>query len=177
MKPELAPHNTTRREMLKTLSCGFGWLAFAGLAQRAAVAADGPFGGKATHFPARAKRVIFLSMRGGPSHVDTFDYKPKLTADTGQAGQRPGTKLLGSKWSFKQHGQSGLWISELFPHLAKHADDLCFIHSMQTDFPAHPQAFLQMHTGHTAIPRCVDGVRPRDGEREPARLCHALAAE
>ena len=86
-------------------------------------------------------------MRGGPSHVDTFDYKPKLTADTGAPATRPGTKLLGSKWKFAQHGQSGLWISELFPNVANHADDLCLLRSMQTDLPAHPQAFLQMHTG------------------------------
>jgi hypothetical protein len=137
-----------RREMLKTLSSGFGYLAFAGLSTQAARAAgEGPLAPKGSHFPARAKRVIFLCMRGGPSHVDTFDYKPKLTADSGAAGTRPGTKLLGSKWNFAQHGQSGLWISELFPNVAKHADDLCLLRSMQTDLPAHPQAFLQMHTG------------------------------
>ncbi len=140
-----------RREMLKTLSSGFGYLAFAGLSTQAAQAAklpsESPLAPKGSHFPARAKRVIFLCMRGGPSHVDTFDYKPKLTADSGAAGTRPGTKLLGSKWNFAQHGQSGLWISELFPNVAKHADDLCLLRSMQTDLPAHPQAFLQMHTG------------------------------
>lgn len=137
----------TRRDILRTFSCGFGWLAFAGFAQRLALAEASPLAPKTTHFPARAKRVIFLSMRGGPSHVDTFDYKPKLTTDTGKPGNRPGTKLLGSKWNFSQHGDSGLWISELFPNVANHADDLCLIRSMQTDFPAHPQAFLQMHTG------------------------------
>ncbi len=142
-----APQTISRRVMLKTASCGFGWLAFAGLAGRAALAADNPLAAKATHFPARAKRVIFLTMRGGPSHVDTFDYKPKLTADSGKPGKRPGAKLLGSKWKFTQHGRSGLWISELFPNVAQHADDLCLVRSMQTDFPAHPQAFLQMHTG------------------------------
>lgn len=133
--------------MLQAASCGFGWLAFAGIAQRVALAAENPLAPKATHFPARAKRVIFLTMRGGPSHVDTFDHKPKLDADSGKPGKRPGTKLLGSKWKFAQHGKAGLWISELFPNLARHADDLCLIRSMQTDFPAHPQAFLQMHTG------------------------------
>ncbi|TLD70949.1 DUF1501 domain-containing protein [Phragmitibacter flavus] len=140
-----------RREMLKSLSSGFGYLAFAGLATQASQAAapprEGPLAPKASHFPARAKHVIFLCMRGGPSHVDTFDYKPKLSADSGAAGQRPGTKLLGSKWNFAQHGQSGLWISELFPNVANHADDLCVLRSMQTDLPSHPQAFLQMHTG------------------------------
>ena len=141
----------SRREMLKTLSSGFGYLAFAGLAARAAEMAtaprEGPLAPKQPHFAPRAKRVIFLCMRGGPSHVDTFDYKPKLTANTGAPAIRPGTKLLGSKWKFAQHGQSGLWISELFPNVANHADELCLLRSMQTDLPAHPQAFLQMHTG------------------------------
>jgi hypothetical protein len=92
-------------------------------------------------------------MRGGPSHVDTFDYKPQLTADTDKPGKRPGTKLLGSKWKFTQQGRSGLWISELFPNVAKHADDLCLVRSMQTDLPSHPQAFLKMHTGNSQFVR------------------------
>lgn len=141
----------SRREMLKTASSGFGYLAFADLAARAAeqsaASREGPLAPKQPHFPARAKRVIFLCMRGGPSHVDTFDYKPKLSAKSGAPGTRPGTKLLGSKWNFAPHGQSGLWISELFPNVANHADELCLLRSMQTDLPAHPQAFLQMHTG------------------------------
>lgn len=141
----------SRREMLKTVSCGFGYLAFAGLAASAAQAGGSPLMPKPPHFPARAKRVIFLCMSGGPSHVDTFDYKPKLAADSGKsaasAGRLARGTLLGSPWNFSQHGQSGLWISELFPEVARHADDLCLIHSMQTDLPAHPQAFLQMHTG------------------------------
>ena len=154
MHSEPAPQNLSRRAMLKTLSCGFGWLAFAGLAQRLALADTiSPTRFRGAHFAPRAKRVIFLTMRGGPSHVDTFDYKPKLNADSGKAGRRPGTTLLGSKWKFAQHGQSGLWISELFPNIAQHADDLCLIRSMQTDFPAHPQAFLQMHTGSAQFVR------------------------
>lgn len=143
----------TRRDLLKKFWCGFGWLAFAGIASREAAAAGtavqhaGPLSPKLPPLPARAKRVIFLTMRGGPSHVDTFDYKPKLTADTDKPGRRPNTKLFGSKWKFSQHGRSGLWISELFPNVAKHADELCLIRSMQTDLPAHPQAFLKLHTG------------------------------
>jgi hypothetical protein len=112
-----------------------------------------PLAAKTPPLPARAKRVIFLTMRGGPSHVDTFDYKPRLTADTGMPGKRPGTKLLGSKWQFTQNGQSGLWISELFPNVAKHADELCLVRSMQTDLPAHPQAFLNLHTGNVRLAR------------------------
>jgi len=150
----------TRRDVLRKFWCGFGYVAFAGmLAEQAArgaaagapvVAAghpDNPLAPKMPPLPARAKRVIFLTMRGGPSHVDTFDYKPKLIEDTGKPGKRPGTALLGSKWKFSQHGKSGLWISELFPNLAQHADELCLIRSMQTDLPAHPQAFLKLHTG------------------------------
>lgn len=144
----------SRRAMLANLSCGFGWLAFSGLAGRAeGAASENPLAPKPTHFPARAKRVIFLCMRGGPSHVDTFDYKPKLTADTGKPGKRPGTKLLGSKWKFSQHGRSGLWISELFPNVARHADELCLLRSMQTNLPAHPQAVLNMHTGTSQFVR------------------------
>jgi hypothetical protein len=150
-----APFNPSRREALKTLSSGFGYLAFASLAARAAAAAgtatagkpESPLAPKAPHFPARAKRVIFLCMRGGPSHVDTFDYKPQLATDGGKPGKRPGTSLLASKWKFAQHGKGGLWISELFPTGAKHADELCLLRSMQTDLPAHPQAFMKMHTG------------------------------
>ena len=84
----------TRRDLLRNFACGFGWVAFAGLAQRGLGAVSNPLGPKAPHFAGRAKRVIFLCMRGGPSHVDTFDYKPKLTTDTGKTGKRPGTCLL-----------------------------------------------------------------------------------
>jgi hypothetical protein len=148
----------TRRDVLKNFSCGFGWLAFASLAHQASAAATptapaaplpaNPLAPKAPHFPPRARRVIFLTMRGGPSHVDTFDYKPQLTTDTGKPGKRPGTSLLGSKWRFTQNGRSGLWISEAFPNVAQHADEMCLVHSMQTDLPSHPQAFLKMHTGN-----------------------------
>ncbi len=145
----------TRRDILRQMSCGFGYLALAGLTAGAAESAKpgGPLAPRAPHFPAKAKRVIFLTMRGGPSHVDTFDYKPKLTADTGRPGKRPGTKLLGSKWNFAQSGKSGLWISELFPNLAKHADEMCLIRSMQTDLPAHPQALVKLHTGNSQFVR------------------------
>ncbi|HET6408262.1 MAG TPA: DUF1501 domain-containing protein [Chthoniobacteraceae bacterium] len=143
----------TRRDLLKNFACGFGWLAFAGLAQRAAGVLAHPLAVKPPHFPAKAKRVIFLCMRGGPSHVDTFDYKPKLVADSGKAGKRPGTKLLGSKWEFKPRGRSGLMISDLFPNVAQHADELCLIRSMQTDLPSHPQAFIRLHTGNSQFVR------------------------
>jgi hypothetical protein len=145
----------SRRHALKSLASGFGYLAFAGLAHQAA-AKEATLTGKgiapqATHFPARAKRVIFLCMNGGPSHVDLFDYKPVLNRGSGNTTtigrNRGGARLLGSPFKFAQHGESGLWFSEVFPNLASQADDLCMIHSMHTDLPNHSQAFAQMHTG------------------------------
>jgi hypothetical protein len=97
-----------------------------------------------------------LSMEGGPSHVDSFDYKPELAKRGGQAigkGKVPGGRLMPSPWEFRRGGESGLWISDLYPELRKHADKLCLIHGMQTDIPAHPPAFLQMHTGISTAPR------------------------
>lgn len=152
----------SRRDFLKTTSNGFGYLAFAALAQqqalRAAVEQAGPLAPKTPPLPQRAKHVIFLCMQGGPSHVDTFDYKPKLTSDTGKgapsaAGRYGQTKLMGSPWKFSKHGRSGLYISELFPSLAEHADEMCIINSMATDLPAHPQAMTQLHTGTTQFVR------------------------
>jgi hypothetical protein len=146
----------SRRDALKTAASGFGYLAFASLSSWAAEKAAGPLAPKAPHVPARAKRVIFLCMEGGPSHVDTFDHKPKLTADRDREigkGRAPTARLLASPWTFRRHGQSGLWVSELFPEVARHADELCVINSMQTDLPNHSQAFLQMHTGVFQLPR------------------------
>ncbi len=142
----------SRRAALSSISCGFGYLAFSALAARAA-AVDKPLAPKQPHFTPRAKRVIFLCMSGGPSHVDTFDYKPKLIADDGKPGSRPGSVWMAPKAEFKQRGKSGLWISDLFPNVAQHADDLALIRSMQTDLPAHPQAFLRMHTGTSQFVR------------------------
>jgi hypothetical protein len=146
------PTPVSRRDLLRTLACGFGWLAFADLANAALLAdpPSDPLAPKSPHFAARAKRVIFLYMAGGPSHVDTFDYKPSLATDDGKAfgrGFRQGAKLLASPWKFRQHGSSGLWISDLFPEVAKHADDLCLLRGMKTDVPAHAQATTKMHTG------------------------------
>lgn len=148
-----------RRDLLKSASSGVGYLAFAALAHEQALAeskADGPLSPKKPHFEPRAKRVIFLSMRGAPSHVDMFDYKPQLTKDNGKPGKYGrgrGGKLLGSPWEFKQHGKSGLWISELLPEIATHADDLCMLHGMNTDLPNHPQAQTMMHTGSSQFVR------------------------
>ena len=146
---------TSRRTALRSLASGFGYVAFAGLAHEAAALearrTSNALDPKPTHFPARAKRVIFLCMNGGPSHVDLFDYKPLLGKYSGDKTPNSVLKnranLMASPFQFAQHGKSGQWFSELFPHLASHADDLCFINSMHTDLPNHSQAFIQMHTG------------------------------
>ncbi len=143
------PILSSRRAHLKSMSSGFGYLAFAGLAAEAAAkkSSKGLFV-RQPHFPARATRVIFLCMKGGPSHVDTFDYKPELQKRNGEPWRGGSARLLASAQEFKQHGESGLRISSLFPNLAKnHADDLCVINSMHTDLPSHPQAYTQLHTG------------------------------
>ncbi len=138
----------SRRVALQSISSGFGYLAFSALSTIAAEKATNPLAPKPSHFTPRAKRVIFLAMQGAPSHVDTFDYKPLLNRDHGKASGRGVATLLGSPFDFKQHGQSGLPISELFPELAKQADELCLINSLHTDVPNHPQATTQMHTGN-----------------------------
>jgi hypothetical protein len=149
--------------MLQTTACGFGYLALTDLLSRAYAAETGgetgnerphyesPLKPKAPHFPARAKRVIFLFMQGAPSHVDTFDYKPQLFAADGKSVG--GRKILAPLWKFKPYGKSGLPISDLFPHIAQHADDLCLINSMNCDQPAHPQATIQLHTGSVRFVR------------------------
>ena len=142
------PHSAfTRRDMLKSICAGFGYLALSGLTTEAAAPYQSPLLPKAPHFPARAKRVIFLAMQGGPSHLDTFDYKPELVARGGKG------KYIAPVSPFRQRGQSGLWISDLFPKLAEHADDLCLLRGMHTDIPNHPQAFTQLHTGSTRFVR------------------------
>src|SRR5213593_3137260 len=151
----------SRRELLRMSSAGFGSLALAGLlgeeAHGAGVdpsAAD-PLAPRQPHFQAKAKRVIFLFMHGGPSQVDTFDYKPLLKRDHGKPlpFKRPKVvssetfNLLKSPWEFKQHGESGIWVSELFPHIAKCVDDLCVINSMYGSNSRHGGALLELHTG------------------------------
>src|SRR4051794_32329837 len=133
---DVTPQMMTRRDLLRTVSAGFGWLAFKGLSATAAAAeSHDSLAARTPHFPARAKRVIFLCMQGGPAHMDTFDYKPKLTEDNGKPGvaKGGGAKLYGSPFKFDQHGQSGLAISELFPNVAEHADELCLVRGMHTD--------------------------------------------
>ena len=146
----------SRRAALQLGACGFGYLAFAGLQgleAQTAEAAAGPLSPKKSPLPAKAKHVIFLCMQGGPSHVDTFDYKPQLTKDNGKAPPAGsgrgfgGGSLLGSPFEFKKQGKAGLWMSEVFPNLGKQADEICILNGMNTTVPAHAQAFLQLHTG------------------------------
>jgi Protein of unknown function (DUF1501) len=152
------PLHFSRRQALRTLGCGFGYLALADLAARASV---NPLSPKPTHFPPKAKRIIFLFMSGGVSHVDSFDHKPRLDRDDGKmmdfddlrsiakTGKSPQMRVMKSMWEHKQHGKCGLWASDLFPEMAKHADDLCVIRSMHTEGIAHGPATLFLHTGTT----------------------------
>jgi len=156
-----------RRDLLQLSSAGFGSLALSGilgLEQARAAAAD-PLAVRAPHFPARAKRVIFLFMHGGPSQVDTFDYKPLLKRDHGKPlpFARPKVvssetfNLLQSPWAFKQYGQSGAWVSDLFPETAKCVDDMCFIKSMHGSNSRHGGALLELHTGSDTFIRPAMG--------------------
>ena len=144
-----------RRTAIKTISSCFGSLAFAAMATRESLADDpaNPLAAKESHFEARAKRVIFLSMRGAPSTVDMFDYKPQLSKDAGKAGKYGGGKLLGSPWKFKKQGKSGIWMSSLLPNLGTVADELCMLHGMHCDQPNHSEATVAVHTGNAQFVR------------------------
>lgn len=153
-----------RRHFLHFVSCGFGGIAFSALAQDAAASA---LASRQPLLPARAKRVIFLFMQGGPSHVDTFDYKPELIRRDGEMADfhdarkiansgvnaASAQRLMGPRWDFTPHGQCGRQVSSLFPEVARHVDDLCFIHSMHTEGIAHGPATLFLHTGATNFVR------------------------
>ena len=154
----LNPAALSRRQLLSRSAVGFGSLALASMLadQKPAEAAmTDPLAPHPPHFPARAKRMIFLFMKGGPSHVDTFDPKPLLTRDDGKplpfAKPRvqfaATSNLLKSPWEFRQFGESGVCVSDLFPKLAAHVDDICFVHSLHGTNPAHGGAVLKIHTG------------------------------
>jgi hypothetical protein len=155
----LGPASPSRREWLSGVGAGFGGVALAGLLAEEAKAARSanPLAVKAPHFAARAKRVIFLFMPGGPSQVDTFDPKPRLTREDGKPspklylGQR--RKLLASPWKFRKYGRSGIEVSDLFPQVGGCIDDVCVIRSMTADDVNHPGACLQMNTGERVSSR------------------------
>ncbi len=156
-----------RREFLKTASGGFGAIALAGLLNDEAKAeAIDPLASRAGHFPAKAERVIFLYSTGGVSHVDTFDRKPKLIADHGKSItasrwlNKPGKFerfLIRPRWEFKQYGQSGAWISDLFPNFGSVVDDVCILNAMHCDSDGHDKATLAAHTGSAQFARPSHG--------------------
>lgn len=148
----------SRRELLSRMGNGFASLGLFGLfgevlGQDSSPSSPNPLLPRAPHFPAKAKRVIFLFMNGGPSHIDTFDPKPELNRLHGQPiplslpTERRTGAALGSPFKFSRHGQSGLEVSELFPNVARHADDLCVIRSMRADVPNHEPSLLLMNCG------------------------------
>ncbi|MCH2371975.1 MAG: DUF1501 domain-containing protein [Pirellulales bacterium] len=158
----------TRREFIWQSGAGFAGTALAGLLsedgffENQAVAADGttkwenPLAPKTPHFAPKAKSVIFLYMYGGPSHIDTFDYKPNMkgmdnkTVDVktfGRGGHRNQGRIVEPRWNFKQYGECGKWVSDLFPHVGECVDDIAFLHSMTADSPLHGSAMLMMNSG------------------------------
>jgi hypothetical protein len=146
----------SRRTFLKTCGTGLGTVALTDLlAQEQVSAGEVPL-----HFPAKAKRVIHLFMNGGPSHVDTFDPKEALEKFDGQTAptknlrtERPTGNVLKSPYKFKQYGESGLPVSEIFPHTAQHMDDICVIRSMHADVPNHEPSLMLMNTGESRLVR------------------------
>lgn len=144
--------NINRRKAVQTIYSGFGSLALAALATREALAANAnPLAPKETHFVPRAKSVIMLFMNGAPSHVDTLDYKPELIQGDGKS-QGSG-RLMAPISKFKQRGESGLWISDLFSNMAQHADDLCLLRGMHCEQTNHPTAERAAHTGSSQFVR------------------------
>ena len=143
---ELSPAIVSRRDWLRQSACGFGYLSLAGLA---ALDARVGLAGR-THFPAKARRVIFLFLHGGVSHIDTFDPKPALARYDGKPVpiEKPKVtfaatgNVLKSPWEFSHYGESGLPVSSLFPKVAAHIDDLCVIRSLKSDFVSHGGATL-----------------------------------
>ncbi len=155
----------TRREFLWQTGAGFGAVALADMLSRdgffsSASAADNtsanPLAAKPPHFAPKAKSIIFLFMYGGPSHIDTFDYKPNMIGQDGKTiavktfgrgGHRNEGRIVEPRWKFKQYGQCGKWVSDLFPNLATCVDDIAFLHSMTADSPIHGSAMLMMNSG------------------------------
>jgi hypothetical protein len=155
----------TRREFIWQAGAGFGAAALASMLSQDGFDADvsaaeavykNPLAVKPPHFAPKAKSVIFLFMYGGPSHIDTFDRKPKMTGmdgktvdvkTFGRGGHKTGGRIVEPRWDFHQHGQCGKWVSTLFPNVAKHVDDIAFLHSMTADSPIHGSAMLMMNSG------------------------------
>jgi hypothetical protein len=166
-RPAGPPCGRTRRQFLWEVGGGFVGCALAAMLDddfpgRQAHAADGvrklvsPLAPKKPHFPPKAKSVIFLFMYGGPSHIDTFDYKPTMygmdgktiqVKTFGRGGHKNQGRIVEPRWKFQQYGQCGRWVSDLFPHLATCVDEIAFVKSMVADSPIHGSAMLQMNSG------------------------------
>src|SRR5438128_9390168 len=161
-----SPHFSSRRDFLRQAGNGFGLLALAGLLQQnrtldAAIDVQNPLAPRQPHFPAKTRSVIWLFMNGGPSHVDTWDYKPELAKRDGQElkGFDKNTgfftdqvgPLMKSPFKFERHGQCGAWVSELFPTMARHVDKMAFLYSCWTDSNNHSPALLKINTGMTRM--------------------------
>jgi hypothetical protein len=164
MKGTLNPRLFSRRELLQRCGSGIGFLAMTSLLQQQGLlhaATPQPLAPKSSHFRGRAKSVIWLFMNGGPSHVDTWDYKPELEKRDGK--ELPGFDkntgffteqvgpLMKSPFKFARHGQSGTWVSELFPHMSRHVDKMAFIHSCFTESNNHSPALFMINTGMTRM--------------------------
>ena len=161
----VAPPLWSRRDMLRRCGMGMGMIGLAGVVAdeyraEGAEAGGNPLAAKRPQFKAKAQRVVHLFMNGGPSHVDTFDYKPLLEKYHGQpvpAGNLRTERLTGglmkSPFAFRQRGQSGLWVSELFEKTAAHIDQMTVIRSMQAEVPNHEPSLMLMNCGHGRLPR------------------------
>jgi len=156
------PLHTNRRDFLHRASGGFGALALAGMWNEIQAASTDPLLAKPGHFPATADRVIFIFSTGGVSHVDTFDHKPRLIADHGKSItasrwlNKPGQFerfLIKPRWGFKQYGESGTWVSDLFPHMGSVIDDVCVLNAMHCESDGHDKATLAAHTGSAQLAR------------------------
>jgi hypothetical protein len=150
----------TRREFLWETGCGFGAAALAALLSRDGFALTGsaanPLAPRPAPLNAKAKSVIFLFMYGGPSHIDTFDYKPAMVGMDGKSvevktfgrgGHKNEGRIVEPRWKFRQYGECGKWVSDLFPNVATCVDDVAFLHSMQAESPIHGSAMLMMNSG------------------------------
>lgn len=160
-RPWAAP---SRRVFLQRFGCGFGALALSALSADAAPGRSSPLVPKPPHFQPRAKRIIFLWMQGGPSHMDLFEYKPRLAKESGNKFpialpkdyEAPGigrNLLMGPISTFSRQGKAGLLMSDLLPHLGRQSEELCILNGMQADSEAHAPAVRQLHTGHTVMVR------------------------
>jgi hypothetical protein len=144
----------SRRQMLQSATCGIGTLALAGLCQQPARAESAaPLAPKTPHFEPKAKHLIFLHMRGGPASMETFEPKPKLAELEGQPARNKNRQFVGTRWKWERRGESGLWVSDLLPYQARHADELCVLAGMHTDHSNHTPAMLHLHTGSFTFTR------------------------